>query len=148
MARHELDAVREAAAAYPGAERAFLFGDHEVYRVREKVFIWLGDDEEGGGTYVSVKLKDTQGAALTLPFTRPAGYGMSKWGWVDARFPRGKMPVDLVLEWMEESYRHTAPKKLLKLLEADPKAEPEPRKPTGKSKAKAKPRQARGRAGG
>lgn len=155
MARDELDPVREAAAAYPEAERAFLFGDHEVYRVREKVFIWLGEGDDGGPG-ISVKLKDTQDAALTLPFTKPAAYGMAKWGWVDAAFPRGKMPMDLVLQWMEESYRHTAPKKLLKVLDeragrAAP-AEP-PRKAKARPAGKKRPvserrRPARARAGG
>ena len=37
-----LDVVRDIASKYPEAEMAFLFGDHEVYRVRKKVFVWLG----------------------------------------------------------------------------------------------------------
>lgn len=119
MPKSSLDAIREIASRYPQAEKAFLFGDHEVFRVKKKVFVWLGTTEEGG-TYVSVKLKDSQHAALMLPFVSPAGYGMSKWGWVDAQFPKGKLPVDLLGQWIDESYRHTAPKKLLK--ELQPKA--------------------------
>jgi len=110
-----LEVVRALASKYPEAEKAFLFGDHEVYRVREKVFVWLGEGEKG--TYVSVKLKDTQQAALMLPFVKPAEYGMAKWGWVAADIPAGKFPVELVRQWIDESYRHTAPKKLLKLLD-------------------------------
>lgn len=140
MAGSPLDKIREAAARYPEAERAFLFGDHEVYRVKKKVFIWLGD-AENGGTYVSVKLKDTQDAALTLPFTEPASYGMAKWGWIGATFPKGKVPMDMVLAWIEESYRHTAPKKLLKLLdEQSGKAAPVPAKRAAPARsAKRKP---------
>lgn len=111
-----LDLIRAAAASYPEAERAFLFGDHEVYRVKKKVFVWLGDNDDGG-TYVSVKLKDTMDAALMLPFVEPASYGMHKWGWVGANFPKNKLPTEMVLQWLEESYRHTAPKKLLKALD-------------------------------
>ena len=107
-----LDVVRDIASKYPEAEKAFLFGDHEVFRVRKKVFVWLGDGEKGG-TYVSVKLKDTQGMALGLPYVTPAEYGMAKWGWIAADFPKGKFPADLVRQWIDESYRHTAPKKLL-----------------------------------
>ena len=59
-----LKEIRALAASYPGAERAFLFGDHEVYRVKKKVYLWLGDGEKGG-TWLSVKLKDSQPAALT-----------------------------------------------------------------------------------
>ncbi len=112
-----LEVIRAEAAKYPEAEKAFLFGDHEVYRVKKKVFVWLGEGETPGSTYVSVKLKDTQGLALSLPFVQPASYGMAKWGWVAADFPKGKFPASLVREWIKESYRHTAPKKLLEVLE-------------------------------
>jgi predicted DNA-binding protein (MmcQ/YjbR family) len=111
-----LDTIRALASKYPEAEKAFLFGDHEVFRVREKVFVWLGEGEKGG-TYVSVKLKDTQQAALMLPFVTPSAYGMAKWGWISADIPKGKFPTELVRQWIDESYRHTAPKKLLKLLD-------------------------------
>ncbi len=111
-----LQRIRELAAAYPEAERAFLFGDHEVYRVKKKVFVWLGAGEKGG-TWVSVKLKQSQAMALSLPFVTPSAYGMAKWGWIDADFPKGKVPLPLIAEWLDESYRHTAPKKLLKQLD-------------------------------
>lgn len=135
MATTPLDQVRRIAEKYPEAEKAFLFGDHEVYRVRRKVFVWLGDSE-GGGTYVGVKLKDSNAMALMLPFVTPAAYGMGKWGWIDARFPRGKLPDNLLKQWIDESYRHTAPKKLLKLL--DEGGAPAPRRATAKAKPKAK----------
>lgn len=117
------------ASKYPEAEKAFLFGDHEVFRVKKKVYVWLGEGEAPGSTYVSVKLKDTQAMALTLPFVKPAEYGMAKWGWVSAEFPKGKFAESLVKEWIDESYRHTAPKKLLKVLEGDaPAAAPKKKK--------------------
>lgn len=110
-----LDEIRKMAARYPGAEQAFLFGDHEVYRVKEKVFLWLGDE---GGTYVGVKLKDSQAMALSLPFVEPMAYGMAKWGWIGATFPKSKrVPMELVRAWIDESYRHTAPKKLVQQLD-------------------------------
>ena len=132
MAKSPLDAIREMAERYPQAEKAFLFGDHEVYRVRKKVFVWLGDGENGG-TYVSVKLKDTQNMALMLPFVTPSEYGMAKWGWISADFPKGKAPLPLIAQWLEESYRHTAPKKLIAQLGSKPEA-----KPAAKKKAPAK----------
>lgn len=115
MAASPLSIIRLLASEYPEAQKAFLFGDHEVFRVRKKVFVWFGKGEKGG-TYLSVKLKDTQAVALMLPFVTPAAYGMAKWGWIGANFPKGKFPVELVKQWLDESYRHTAPKKLLKLL--------------------------------
>lgn len=121
-----LKEIRAMAAKYPEAERAFLFGDHEVYRVKKKVYLWLGDGEKGG-TYVSVKLKETQAMALSLPFVTPSAYGMAKWGWINAEFPKGKEPLPLIKAWLEESYRHTAPKKLLKLLDGKAPAKPKPK---------------------
>src|SRR5689334_8013663 len=112
MATRPLDVIRSIASGHPEAERAFLFGDHEVFRVRKKVFVWLGDGEKGG-TYLGVKLKESQHAAMMLPFVTPMAYGMAKWGWVSADFPRGKFSPKLAREWIAESYRFTAPKKLL-----------------------------------
>lgn len=76
-----------------------------------------------------------------LPFVKPAAYGMAKWGWVAAEFPRGPLPESLVSQWIEESYRHTAPKKLLKKLEeergggapAKPGPKAAPKKPAPKA---------------
>lgn len=116
MAKSTLDPIRALAAAYPEAEKAFLFGDHEVYRVRKKVFLWLGEGERGGGR-LSVKLKDTQSLALLLPFVTPSAYGMAKWGWISADLPPGPLPLRMISEWIAESYRHTAPKKLVALLD-------------------------------
>jgi predicted DNA-binding protein (MmcQ/YjbR family) len=128
-----LDQIRAAAMKYPEAEKAFLFGDHEVYRVREKVFVWLGEDAQG--CWVQVKLKDTGSMALSLPFCEPAGYGMAKYGWVGARFPKGKDDMaGLVLQWVAESYRHTAPKRLLKQLEGGVVTEKKKKAPAKRKK--------------
>lgn len=118
-AQAALKRVRALAGGYPQAERTFLFGDHEVFRVREKVFLWLGEGE-GGTVSVSVKLKDSQHAALLLPFVQPAAYGMAKWGWVKAELPAARLPLELVRQWLDESYRHTAPRKLVAALDAGP----------------------------
>ncbi|MBL8955006.1 MAG: MmcQ/YjbR family DNA-binding protein [Myxococcaceae bacterium] len=130
-----LDVIRTECMRYPGAKQAFLFdGSHEVYRIKDKVFVWLGDGEAPGSTYVSVKLKDTQSMALQLPFVKPASYGMAKWGWVGAEFPKGKFPEPLVREWIYESWRHTAPKKLLKEWEAKTAGAAPVKKPAKKQK--------------
>ena len=136
-----LDLIRAEAQRYPEAEKAFLFGDHEVFRVKKKVFVWLGEGEKPGHTHLSVKLKDTQGMALGLPFVTPSAYGMAKWGWINADFPKGKFPESLVREWIAESYRHTAPKKLLARLEGVPAPARKPAtKPAKKPANKAKKR--------
>ena len=121
---------------WPG--KMVSLGDHEVYRVKEKVFLWLGE-AEGGGTYVGVKLKDSQGMALMLPGVEPMAYGMGKWGWVGATFPKGKFPDTVVKQWIDESYRHTAPKKLLKVLDAGKPESAAPAVAAKKPAAKKKP---------
>lgn len=146
MANPHIAKIRAAAARYPEAERAFLFGDHEVFRVKKKVFLWLGDDDDAE-TYVGVKLKATQAMALSLPFVKPMEYGMAKWGWIGATFPKGKpVPLELVLAWLDESYRGTAPAKLVKQLDGGATATKAPaRKPSAKVKPRARSRRAAAR---
>ena len=65
-----------------------------------------------------------------LPFTKPTGYGLGKSGWVSASFPDGQIPVDMLKEWIDESYRAQAPKKLIAQLDGkSPAGTPEKRKP-------------------
>ena len=46
------------------------------------------------------------------------GYGLGKAGWVGLRVPPDEdPPMDLFLEWIEESYRAVAPKKLVAQLD-------------------------------
>jgi hypothetical protein len=41
------------------------------------------------------------------------GYGLGKAGWVGGRVPRDRpVPLDMLKEWVEESYRAVAPKTL------------------------------------
>ena len=108
--------VREAALAYPGATEEFPWGE-SVIKVKGKVFIFLGREEDGDEG-VSVQLPQSGDAALGLPFCAPTAYGLGKAGWVSASFPGGKnVPVPLLLEWLDESYRAVAPKKMLALLD-------------------------------
>lgn len=67
---------------------------------------------------LSTKLPDTHELALTLPFAEPTGYGLGKSGWVTARFgAKDATPVDMLKQWIEESYCAIAPKKLVKTLD-------------------------------
>ncbi|HEY8209771.1 MAG TPA: MmcQ/YjbR family DNA-binding protein [Myxococcaceae bacterium] len=127
--------IKQTALGYPGAELAVILGDHQVVRVKDKVFLWLGDEE--GGCYFGVRLPHSQDAATALPFVEPMAYGMAKWGWVGVTFKKGDdVPVKMCLEWLEESYRKVAPKKLVAQLDsggapakaAAPKAKAAPKK--------------------
>ncbi|MCA8926013.1 MAG: MmcQ/YjbR family DNA-binding protein [Planctomycetes bacterium] len=86
-----------------------------VVKVRKKVFVFLGKGQ--GGFSVTTKLPLTGGMALQLPFAAPCGYGLGKSGWVTARFAKGEdVPLELVRDWVDESFRAVAPKTLVKQL--------------------------------
>ena len=103
--------LRAFALGYPGAHEDFPWGER-VVKVKGKVFVFLGRDEEALG--LTVKLPQSGLMALNLPFTSPAGYGMGKSGWVTAQFkPRDKPTVEVLKAWIDESYRAVAPKKMI-----------------------------------
>ncbi len=107
-------ALREVALTYPEAVEEFPWGERAI-KVRKKIFVTLSHHK--GHLYMSVKLPESGEAALTLPYTSPTGYGLGKSGWVTATFdPGDEPPMDLLAEWIEESYRTIAPKKLVALL--------------------------------
>ncbi len=85
-----------------------------VAKVKGKVFVFLGvDPVPGGDMSLSVKLPESSEAALDLPFVKPTGYGLGKARWVTAKFgPSDRPPVDILKDWIRESYRAVAPKKL------------------------------------
>jgi hypothetical protein len=42
----------------------------------------------------------------------PSGYGLGASGWVNINFAEANMPFDVLRDWITESYRAVAPKKL------------------------------------
>jgi predicted DNA-binding protein (MmcQ/YjbR family) len=107
--------LREFALSLPGAVEEFPWGDR-VMKVNKKVFVFMGQHEDGS-VGISTKLPQSAEIALALPFAEPTGYGLGKSGWVSARFaPKEKVPVAMLKEWIEESYRAIAPKKLVATL--------------------------------
>ena len=106
--------LRAFALGYPGTNEEFPWGER-VIKVKGKVFVFLGRDDEGLG--LSVKLPQSRLMALGLPFASPTAYGLGKSGWVSVQFgPREKPPMDLMRSWIDESYRAVAPKKLVATL--------------------------------
>lgn len=112
--------VREFALGLPGAAEEFPWGE-TVAKVNKKVFVFLGVSDGSYPMGVTVKLKDAEAHAhaLTSPGAEPAGYGLGKAGWV--RVPlaeKGSPAADLLCDWVEESYRSIAPKRLIAELDA------------------------------
>lgn len=115
-------ALRAFALGYPGAREEFPWGER-VVKAGKKVFVFMGlaegHDSEFGSFGLSVKLPASAGMALLLPFAEPTGYGLGKSGWVSARFgPSDDPPLALLREWIDESYRAVAPKKMVATLPA------------------------------
>ena len=116
------EALRTFALGFPEAREDFPWGER-VAKVGEKVFVFLGRDDED--LAVTVKLPSSGLLALSLPFASPTGYGLGKSGWVTARFAaKDKPPLDLLRKWIEESYRAVAPKNLVAALDAPPRRAP------------------------
>lgn len=109
-------AIRKFSLGMPQASEDFPWG-HRAFRVGKKVFLFLAWDKGVFG--LTAKLPESQSMALTLPFAELTGYGMGKSGWVTARFSgRDEVPVGLLVQWIEESYRAIAPKKLAALVQS------------------------------
>jgi predicted DNA-binding protein (MmcQ/YjbR family) len=106
------------ALGFPGA-----FGDHpwgeDVVKVNKKVFVFLGvDDSPEHG--MSVKLRESHDQALSVRGVAPTGYGLGRAGWVDVPFVDTTPPLDVLKDWVEESYRLVAPKRLIAELDGRP----------------------------
>ena len=57
-------------------------------------------------------------AALKKPNVKRTGYGLGKHGWVSATFEEDRIPtLELLRQWVNESFRLVAPKKLVAALE-------------------------------
>ena len=113
------DTLQAFALGLPGA-----YEDHPweevVIKVNKKIFVFFGLAADlARHVYLGVKLPQTGVYALQLPFVKPMAYNLGKYGWVSVRFPSADSPpVDLLLEWIEESYRAIAPRRLVAQLDS------------------------------
>jgi predicted DNA-binding protein (MmcQ/YjbR family) len=109
------EALRSFAFGLPEAWEDHPWGE-SVAKVGKKVFVFFGSPE---GTFgFSVKLPISEDEALAMPFTVPTGYGLDRGNWVTVR-PPDDTPLELLLAWIEESYRAVAPKALVAQLDAE-----------------------------
>jgi predicted DNA-binding protein (MmcQ/YjbR family) len=110
--------ILQFALGFPGAYEDHPW-DEDVVKVNTKVFVFLGraDSEDPGMT---VKLNDSHEHALSVPGSAPTGYGLGRAGWVTVPFRDTTPPLDVLKDWVEESYRLVAPKRLVAELDARP----------------------------
>ncbi len=101
----------------PGAHAKSPWPGHDDLAVKDKTFAYLSAD--GEPVSISFKLPYTGHEALQLPFAAPTGYGLGKSGWVTLTPQEQELPpMERLKEWVEESYRAQAPRKLVKELDA------------------------------
>ena len=104
--------LREFGLAYPGAHTKSPWPGHMDLAVKDKTFAYLSI--EGEPFSISCKLVNSWAEALKLPYTKPTAYGLGKSSWVTATFADGaELPVQMLKDWIDESYRAQAPKKLV-----------------------------------
>ncbi|MDB5694126.1 MAG: MmcQ/YjbR family DNA-binding protein [Alphaproteobacteria bacterium] len=110
-------ALRVFGLAFPGAHSKSPWPGHDDLAVNDKTFAYLPADGEPFS--LSVKLRYTSEAALDLPYAKPTAYGLGKSGWVTFTPGEGEMPTrEQMQEWIDESYRAQAPRRLVKALDA------------------------------
>ena len=100
--------LRAFALALPEAVEEFPWSE-SVAKVRGRIFVFLG--AETGEQAITVKLAESHGHALSLDGARPTGYGLGRSGWVS--LPVAAAPLDVLRDFVEESYRIVAPRRLV-----------------------------------
>ncbi|WP_031507891.1 MmcQ/YjbR family DNA-binding protein [Streptomyces megasporus] len=128
--KREASAVRERvrrfALGLPGAYEDFPWNEC-VIKVNRKIFVFLflGHLVAGRGDSpptVTVKLADPQAHAhaLSAPGAMPTGYGLGRAGWVTVPLGEPGAPgAEPLCDWVEESYRTIAPKRLVAQLDTE-----------------------------
>jgi hypothetical protein len=109
--------LRAFGLTFPGAHRKAPWPEHDDLAVNDKTFAYL--PAAGAGRFsLSVKLPYTGEVALELPFATPTAYGLGRSGWVSFNPADGEIPpIEQLREWIEESYRAQAPKRLVRELD-------------------------------
>ena len=102
----------EFALALPGAWEDHPW-EETVAKVGTKVFVFFGSPDSPMWPALTVKLRESHEAALAVPGAQPTGYGLGRSGWVDVPFRETSPPVGVLTDWIDESYRIVAPRKLV-----------------------------------
>jgi len=87
----------------------------DVVKVRGKIFVFVG---ASGSRRISVKLAESHAHALAIDGAEPTGYGLGKAGWVTVPVRGQGVSLAVLRDWVEESYRIVAPKRLVAELDA------------------------------
>jgi predicted DNA-binding protein (MmcQ/YjbR family) len=117
-ARELRERVLAHALKFPEAHVDHPWGE-TVVKVNKKVFVFAGtDDSDRVG--ISLKLPESRDQALGVQGATPTSYGLGKAGWVSITFGAKLPPAAVLLDWLDESYRAVAPKRLVRQLDDGP----------------------------
>jgi DNA-binding transcriptional ArsR family regulator len=123
--------LRNIALAYPDAHED-AGGRERAIKVGRRPFAVFRDLDEGFS--MTARLPLSNKAALKEVFAEPVRYRLGRSEWVMARFTAGDdVPIELLWEWIDESYRATAPRKRLQDLPPPPASQPGANSPIGGS---------------
>jgi predicted DNA-binding protein (MmcQ/YjbR family) len=109
------DKVLTFALSLPGTAADRPWEEDDVVKVNGKIFAFLGPS---GSRRISVKLAESHEHALAIDGAVPTGYGLGKAGWVTVPLRAPGVSIDVLRDWVEESYRIVAPKRLVAELES------------------------------
>lgn len=113
------DRVRDFALSFPNAFEDFPWGVPVVKVATGSkwppLFLWLGARDAGApAVYVKLTASYEQAVAVAGAFPTTMS-GVGQWGRLTVHLPVGD--VDLLFDWVDESYRNVAPKRLVRLLD-------------------------------
>jgi predicted DNA-binding protein (MmcQ/YjbR family) len=117
QAAQDLARLERFALSLPGAFSDMPWEGDVVAKVGKKIFVFFGSGDAPG---ISVKLPASADHALSVPGAMPTSYGLGRHGWCSVPVGTAEAPVDLLLDWIEESYRTIAPKQLVQELDTRP----------------------------
>lgn len=105
--------LEEFALGLPEAWPDTPWGD-SVVKAGKKIFVFLGRQTPA----ITVKLPESADHALSLPGAAKPGYGLGNHGWVSVPLTGVTAgDAEVLFDFVDESYRAVAPKKLVKLLD-------------------------------
>ena len=122
MANHPLaEPLRAFALALPEAWEDHPWGEN-VAKVGKKVFVFFGLPDAERPFGMTVKLPDSYDVAMSLPWAKNPGYRMDRGHWVWLQPPED-VPLEMLTDWIVESYRAVAPRALVQTLDASTEAD-------------------------
>jgi predicted DNA-binding protein (MmcQ/YjbR family) len=108
------DKVLAFALSLPEAVEEHPWGE-DVVKVRGKIFVFVGS---AGSRRITVKLAESHAHALAIEGAEPTGYGLGKAGWVTVPLRSPGVSLEILRDWVEESYRIVAPKRVVAQLDS------------------------------